>query len=115
MNEADTHAERIEALEAKCALLGAALRRAEDEVTLMCDRNRIYELECEADRWRWHDLTRDDEQPPDGNLVVATDGKARWLAIFHRGIDIPMTFFDGQESHTATHWHPILEIQAKAP
>lgn len=76
----------------------------------MGDRERIYELEQELDRFRWHDLSRDDEQPADGELLIATDGEARWMDMFHRGIDIPMTFFDGQESHTATHWHPVLEI-----
>lgn len=75
----------------------------------MGERERIYELEQELDRFRWRDLSLDDEQPRDGELVIATDGEARWMDIHSPGLDIPMTFFDSRR-HVATHWHPILEI-----
>lgn len=71
---------------------------------------RILELEQELDRWRWHDLSRDDEQPQEGEMVIATDGAARWMDIFHSVTNLPMSFCDGIGIHTATHWHPVLEL-----
>lgn len=54
----------------------------------------------------WRDLSKD--VPIIGEVVVATDGKARWLDARQP--------FDGFElkwqRHTATHWHPIADLPA---
>jgi hypothetical protein len=67
--------------------------------------DREWELERELERWRWHDLTADLERPMCGELVIATDGEARWMDMLIEGFD-DMRW----QGHIATHWHPVLDL-----
>lgn len=52
----------------------------------------------------WRDLSKD--VPIVGKVVVATDGKARWLDARQ-----PFTGFELKwQGHTATHWHSIADL-----
>lgn len=52
----------------------------------------------------WRDLSI--EIPIAGEIVVATDGKARWLDA-RQPLD---GFILKWQGHTATHWHPIADL-----
>lgn len=64
---------------------------------------REYELEQDLARFDWHSL--DYDRPIDGQMVIATDGVARWMDMFLLSLD-RMTWL----GHTATHWHAVREI-----
>lgn len=57
-----------------------------------------------VDALGWRSLA-DDPPDEDGELVIATDGKARWLAKWFS--DYPDINFG---NHKATHWHPVLDL-----
>lgn len=46
----------------------------------------------------------DDEKPDDGEFVMVTDGKARWMDMYYSR---QATRFG---EHTATHWHPVHDL-----
>lgn len=56
----------------------------------------------------WRDLSKD--VPIVGEVVVATNGKARWL-----DARTPWSFELKWQEHTATHWHPISDLPSRAP
>ncbi len=59
----------------------------------------------------WIDLAKD--KPELDDVVVCTNGKARWLDKRMDGFEgIHMLKWNG---HTATHWHPIADLPALAP
>ena len=51
----------------------------------------------------WRDLLKD--VPIAGEVVVATDGEARWL-----DMRTPYSFDMKWQGHTATHWHSIADL-----
>jgi hypothetical protein len=51
----------------------------------------------------WYALK--ERQPDDGALVIATNGKARWMDIYYPKI-APMRW----NEHIATHWFPVPAI-----
>jgi hypothetical protein len=56
----------------------------------------------------WRDLSKD--VPIAGEVVVATDGIARWL-----DARTPWGFDLKWQGHTATHWHPIADLPPPPP
>lgn len=62
-----------------------------------------------VDRLGWRDLQK--EKPDNREMVIATDGKARWMDMW---IDIHdgMTWASHVDRtlHVATYWHPILDL-----
>lgn len=71
----------------------------------MSDRDREYELEQELAAFDWNDI--DNDPPNEGELVIATDGVARWMDM------LMMPFWDEPgrglrwQGHVATHWHAV--------
>lgn len=51
----------------------------------------------------WRDLAKD--KPDDRDMVIATNGKARWMDMWLKGAP-----FMKWQGHSATHWHPILDL-----
>ena len=49
-----------------------------------------------------------DRKPPSGALVILTDGKARWMALYEPKFKTWRRWQDTTE-HVATHWHPIAD------
>lgn len=77
------------------------------------NREHEYELEQDLSRFEWHDVEVD--PPPQGDLVIATDGEARWLDMAHAyawnepGRGMTLCGF-GPKLRVATHWHTVREI-----
>ena len=51
--------------------------------------------------WR----TFEAEKPDDGDFILVTDGKARWIDKYFIGSHLPKF---GQ--HIGTHWHPVHDL-----
>lgn len=52
----------------------------------------------------WRDLSKD--VPIAGEIILATDGKHRWLDARQPWDEFKLTW----QGHTATHWHPIADL-----
>lgn len=46
------------------------------------------------------------EKPEDGDFIVVTDGKARWVDKYY------LRQASRFGSHVATHWHPVQDLPA---
>lgn len=57
----------------------------------------------------WRELAN--EKPEEGDMVIATDGKARWMDMWFSSI-LQMCW---NGKHVATHWHPVLDLPAIIP
>lgn len=72
------------------------------------DTSRTMYAKAAAEGLGWIDLKS--EIPALDDVVVCTDGKARWLDKRMNGFEErEMLKWDG---HTATHWHPIADLPA---
>lgn len=75
----------------------------------MSDRDDIlHELEHDLRRFDWQSIDLD--PPTAGEMVIATDGVARWMDM------LIMAFWDEPahglrwQGHIATHWHAVREV-----
>lgn len=72
------------------------------------DTGRAQYAKAAAEGLGWIDLKQ--EIPALDDVVVCTDGNARWLDKRMDGFEeAEMLKWDG---HTATHWHPITDLPA---
>jgi hypothetical protein len=55
----------------------------------------------------WRDLSK--EKPDNGDMVIATDGKARWMDIYSTAMP-QMTWSGDNRHHVATQWHLVLNL-----
>lgn len=51
-----------------------------------------------------------DEAPREGDVVIATDGEARWMDAYYPQIVTSLTWY-GVKRHIATHWFPLPPIK----
>lgn len=72
------------------------------------DTSREAELERELAAFDWHSI--DHDPPVEGEMIIATDGRARWMDM------LIMAFWDDPgrglrwQNHIATHWHAVRQI-----
>lgn len=71
------------------------------------DTGRTQYAKAAADGLGWIELKK--EIPALDDVIVCTDGKARWLDMRMSGFEEMEMKWDG---HTATHWHPIADLPA---
>jgi hypothetical protein len=64
---------------------------------------REHELEQDLAQFDWHPL--DERRPADRQMVIATDGVARWMDMYFSRLDRL-----SWQGHVATHWHAVREI-----
>lgn len=63
-----------------------------------------------VDALGWRSIADD---PPDaGDLIILTDGDARWMTTAHVRSDYFMRWQD-TKPHVGTHWHPVHELPKK--
>jgi hypothetical protein len=75
-----------------------AMRDVQDMDTSLSDYARAA-VKC----FGWRRLAT--EKPDEGDTVIATDGQHRWMDKWMNAV--PRMCWDG---HTATHWHPLLDV-----
>jgi hypothetical protein len=78
-----------------------------DKIPDMSTIDRAY-AKAAAEGLGWRDLSKD--VPWFGEVVVATDGEARWL-----DMRTPHSFDMKWQGHTATHWHSIADLPTAVP
>ena len=61
-----------------------------------------------VDALGWRTLDRDLPEP--GDLIVLTDGEARWMEKFYPDSEMSWRRWTDTKPHIATHWHPLHEL-----
>lgn len=82
--------------------LADAMRDVQDMDTSFSDYAR-----AAVKRFGWRDLSK--EKPDEGDMVIATDGKRRWMDTWYASTPY-LSWYGINGSHVATHWHPVLDL-----